>query len=500
MKITEKLIFVSIIFFGALLRFYFAFIHPVNSDATWHLAIAENIAELGHIPQADTFRHYPFLWHPPLFHLIAAQLYETTSNALIMKFLSPIFGVMTLFISFAFIRYLFRTDVALLTMFFLAIIPLNLYFSVISYVSTAITFFTVFCVFLYLRGISDENQKMLILSGLSFGLSILTKATGFAIIFILVFIFGLYYKKNKVKVSNLLFTMFIGFLIGTLWYLRPYLAYGNPFGPAAFLFGSTSRRNILEIIITERSYLIFFNQPDRLLAYFWVLSRNSSIISFVTPLALSLTFLYGLLELLRRRQDSDIILIAIVFVFTAIVLVYLLDHMEIQGIRLSLPMLPALSGIIAFGVLKLFFSEKTNILYSWRLYLLTFLFSLICASSTYAIYEKTYTVSSDIEIVGNACIWIDRYTLDSVKLLNDGWRDDVEYLSKRFTVYSGTNANFSRILYNAQVHSVTYLLLQESFGLKEGTIELIDTSTTFNKVYDSDFSIHIYFMRCLKNK
>jgi len=491
-KLTEKLIFILIIFFGALLRLYFAFIHPVNSDAAWHLTIAENIAKLGHIPQADTFRHYPLLWHPPLFHLIAAQLYETTSNALIMKFLSPMFGVMTLFISFAFIRYLFRTDIALLTTFFLAIIPLNLYFSIISYVSTAITFLTVFCVFLYLRGISDENQKMLILSGLSFGLSILTKATGFAIVFILVIIFGLYYKKKKVKVLYLLLTMFIGFLVGILWYIRPYLAYGNPFGPAAFLFGSTSRRNILEIIITERSYLIFFNQPDRMIAYFWVLSRNSSIISLITPIALSLIFLYGLLELLRRRHDSDTILIAIVFVFTAIVIVYLLDHMEVHGIRLSLPMFPALSGIIAFGVLKLFFSEKVNILYSWRLYLLTFLFSLICASSTYAIYEKTYTVSSDIEIIGNACSWIDRYTSNSAKLLNDGWRDDVEFLSKRYTVYSDGNSNLSQILQKIQKYNISYLLFQESFGLKEGTIELIDTSTKFTKVYDSDFSIHIY--------
>ncbi|WP_287586045.1 glycosyltransferase family 39 protein [Candidatus Borrarchaeum sp.] len=495
MKITEKLTFMLIIFFGALLRFYFAIIHPVSSDATWHLAIAENIVILGHIPQADTFRHYPFLWHPPLFHLIAAQLYETTSNALIMKFLSPIFGVMTLFIAFVFIRYLFRTDIALLTTFFLAIIPLHLYFSVISYVSTAITFLTIFCVFLFLRGISDENHKMLILSGLSFGLSILTKATGFTIAFILLIIFFLYYRKKNVKVFNLLLTMVIGLLVGNLWYLRPYIAYGNPFGPAAFLFGSTSQRNILEVIIIERSYLIFFNQPERLLAYFWVLSRNSSIISYITPILMSLTFLYGLFELLRRRQDSDIVLMTIVFVFTAIVIVYLLDHMEIQGIRLSLPMLPALSGILAFGVLKLFFSEKTHILYSWRIYLLTFLFSLICASSTYAIYEKTYTVSSDIEIVGNACIWIDQYTLDSIKLLNDGWRDDVEYLSKRYTIFSGTDANFSRILNSAQIHNATYLLLQESFGLEEGTIELIDTSTQFNKVYESDFSIHIYCMK-----
>jgi 4-amino-4-deoxy-L-arabinose transferase-like glycosyltransferase len=495
-KFTEKLTFVLIIFFGALLRFYFAAIHPVNSDAAWHLAIAEDIVKLGNIPQADTFRHYPFLWHPPLFHLIAAQLYEMTSNALIMQFLSPIFGVMTLFITFVFIRYLFQTDVALLTTFFLAVIPLHLYFSVISYVSTAITFLTIFCVFLYLRGISDGNQKMLILSGLSFGLSILTKATGFAIVFILLIVFSLYYnKKKEVKLFSLLLTMIIGFLVGTLWYIRPYLAYGNPFGPAAFLFGSASRRNVLEIIITEKSYLIFFNQPERMFAFFWVLSRNSSIISFITPIALSLTFVYGLFELLRRRRDSDMVLVSIVFIFTGIVIIYLLDHLEIHGIRLSLPMLPALSGILAFGVLKLFFSEKTHILYSWRLYLLTFLFSLICASSTYAIYEKTYTVSSDIEIIGNACIWIDRYTLDSVKLLNDGWRDDVEYLSKRCTVYSGTNANLSRILNSAQLHNVTYLLLQESFGLEEGTIESIDTSTKFNKVYESDFSIHIYFIK-----
>jgi hypothetical protein len=166
--------------------------------------------------------------------------------------------------------------------------------------------------------------------------------------------------------------------------------------------------------------------------------------------------------------------------------------MEIHGIRLSLPMLPALSGIIAFGVLKLFFSEKTGIIYSWRLYLLTFLFLLISASSTYTIYEKTYTVSSDIEVVDNACIWIDQHTSDSAKLLNDGWRDDVEYLSKRYTVFSGTNANFSKILDNTQKHNITYLLLQESYGLEEGTIELINASTRFNKVYDSDFSIHIY--------
>ncbi|MFX1519279.1 MAG: ArnT family glycosyltransferase [Promethearchaeota archaeon] len=494
MKLTEKLIFALVIFFGALLRFYFAFIHPVNSDAAWHLSIAENIAILAHIPQSDNFRHLPALWPPPLFHLIAAQLYVITANFLIMKFLSPIFGVMTLFVSFLFFRYLYETDVALIATFFLAVFPLHLYFSIISYTGTAVTFLTVFCCFLFLRTIFEDSQKMMAMAGISFGLSLLAKATGFAVFFVLIIISGIYYSKEKFKSSNVVLTMLIGTVIGLTWYLRTYSIYGNPFGPDGFIFGSsTSQRNILDNIITNKSYLIFFKEPHNLLASFWILTRNSTAISFITPIVLTLTLLYGLVEVIRRRNKSDGVLIAIVIVFAATATLYLLDSLEIHGVRLSLPMIPALSGIIAFGFSKWFFSRKTKRNYSWR-YPLSILFvTLISASSTYIMFQKTYTVASDIEIVSNACIWINHYTPDSAKILNDGWRDDVEFSSRRYTIYSDKNADLSQILHKIQKYNISYLLLQESFGLKEGTIEIIDTSTKFNKIYDSDFTIHIYY-------
>jgi 4-amino-4-deoxy-L-arabinose transferase-like glycosyltransferase len=494
-RLTEKLIFLLIIFLGSLLRFYFVLLHPVNSDAAWHLSIAENIALLAHIPQSDTFRHLPAFWPPPLFHLIAAQLYLIAADFLIMKFLSPVFGVMTLFISFLFFRYLFGTDVALLATFFLAVFPLHLYLSIISYVGTAVTFFTFFCTYFFLRAILEDNHKMMVMAGINFGLSLLTKATGFAVFFILIIISGIYYNKKKFKLSTLIWTILIGVSIGLVWYLRTYIIYGNPFGPDGFIFGSsTSQQSILDSIITNKSYLVFFNQTHQLLASFWVLNRNSTVISFITPVILTLTLLYGLREIGRRRYKADGVVITIVIVFTATTAIYLLDTLEIHGVRLSLPMIPALSGIIAFGFSKLFFGGKTDNYSSWRYPLIVFLVTLISASSTYTLYQKTYTVASDIETVSNACIWINNYTPDSEKILNDGWRDDVEFSSKRYTIYSDKNADLSQILHKIQKYDITYLLLQESFGLKEGTIELIDASTKFNKLYDSDFSIHIYLV------
>ena len=81
-------------------------IYHVSGDACWQLSIARYIGSNFKIPLFEQFgREEPF-WAPPLYHFVIAiifyffNIFNYNLANIAIKFISPIFGVLTLIFSF----------------------------------------------------------------------------------------------------------------------------------------------------------------------------------------------------------------------------------------------------------------------------------------------------------------------------------------------------------------------------------------------------------------
>src|SRR3989338_7590662 len=87
-----------------------ASIYHVSGDGCWHISSAKFISNSMKLPFMEPLgREEPF-WSPPLYHIIVAAVYSifnaVNHNAanFAVKFVSPIFGILTLVFSFLTIR------------------------------------------------------------------------------------------------------------------------------------------------------------------------------------------------------------------------------------------------------------------------------------------------------------------------------------------------------------------------------------------------------------
>src|SRR3989338_2569080 len=172
---------IIIILIGILLRFFLASIYHVSGDACWHLSVSRFIAENGKMPLFEGLgRDEPF-WSPPLFHFLTAftynifNVFSSEAANFSMKFISPIFGSLTLICSYFIFRRLFDRKMSFYSIAFLTFIPIHIDYSVFGYVESALTFFVVLSVYFAL-----EDKALL--SALAAGLSILTKYNGIFIL------------------------------------------------------------------------------------------------------------------------------------------------------------------------------------------------------------------------------------------------------------------------------------------------------------------------------
>src|SRR3989338_6939942 len=143
-------------------------------------------------------REIPF-WSPPLFHLLSAFIYQISGNAAdtLVKFISPVFAVLTLIFTFLIVKRLFDAKIGFYTLLFLAFLPLFMDYSIFSYVESMLTFFVVLSVYFAIR-------NNVILASLAAGLGILTKYNALFIIPLLVYIAYKNRKNNYALIKNIM--------------------------------------------------------------------------------------------------------------------------------------------------------------------------------------------------------------------------------------------------------------------------------------------------------
>src|SRR3989344_1235185 len=267
-KYTRYSIYVIILF--SFIVLILASVYHVSGDGCWHVSSAKFISNNLKIPFMEPLgREEPF-WSPPLYHIFAAIVYSAfnpfSHNAanFAVKFVSPIFGILTLLFSFLVIKKLTNPKIAFYSTIFLAFIPIFIDYGVLSYVESTMMFFVILSVYF---AVSDKPA----LSGISAGLAFLAKYNGIFIILVLLFIFYNKYENKKIFLKKSLLALFLSFLIASPWLIRNWILLGNPIWPFLnFIFKgleikSFSAANISNLTnpwLFIATYLGIFGVPD----------------------------------------------------------------------------------------------------------------------------------------------------------------------------------------------------------------------------------------------
>lgn len=459
-----------ILFFGIIVRFILAFIATPSGDACWHSNIARFIAVNHEIPLFESLGRDVFA-RPPLFHFIGAFFYSLFSvmgsniAEIGLKLVSPIFGSLSLWVSYLVAKRLFNKRIAFLSLFFLAIIPLHLLYSTIAYTDMVLSFFVVLSIYFAL-----ENK--FVLSVISAGFAMLSKVSAPVLLFIIIFIlFNKYKSSIKVFLKKTTIFILISIFIAAPWYIRNWISLQNPVWPQlrfifggvkAEIFGAISKNPAFTNLFSHKIFtvpyfeffgvpggdynsLFFFNFPFlKLAAFFWILITLITLIPFVL----------GFFK--AKKQDSFRfqLLVLWILVFFAVLFAFAL----FSGIyaRLFLPALPALAMIWALGIDALMTRRKIR--YAVLLFLI--------------VISLTFLSTVSLKTVLAAKAW-NTYEIDF------NWiKDNTKKEDKIFTIGQCFSYYFDREVYLADYDPLKYNLIGHGL-LKQENIPYVWSNQQF---------------------
>lgn len=417
-----------VLIIAIVLRFSLASIYHVSGDACWQLSNAKFIAENQKIPLFEQFgRDEPF-WPPPLFHIISAFVYAMFLNLgkgvadFAIKMISPILGSITLILFFQIAKQLFNKKIALLSLLFLAFIPLHIDYSVFSYVDGTITFLAVLSVYLALK-------NRLMWSAAVAGLTILTKYNGAFIVPVILYIAYMKNKDKKAFFKNFLTISIISGAIGGIWFIRNWLLLGNPVWPffnsviggvemgtfALSEVGELNFANLLSISGLLSVYLGIFGVPDgniETLTFFNIPHLNILLIVWLlSTIIFSIPILFGLVS---KKLNYKWLLYVWMGSFILLIMFYAINASWSVS-RFLLPAFPAIALVWAYGIEKIRPKKmKRYFILLLTLIMIGFVFTsvakIVMAANTWSFYEddfgwvKKNTEKNALFMAGSHCI------------------------------------------------------------------------------------------------
>ncbi|MBI4451999.1 glycosyltransferase family 39 protein [Candidatus Woesearchaeota archaeon] len=368
--------------------------YHISGDGCWYMSISRFMAENKKIPLFEPLgRDEPF-WSPPLYHIFAAIVYfifnSFSHNAanFAVKFISPIFGILSLAFSFLIIKKLINSKIAFYSAIFLAFIPIFIDYSVLSYVESMLVFFVVLSIYFLM------NDKIY-LSGIAAGLSILTKYNGLFVIPVLLFILYKKTSNNKLFFKKSIILIVISLLIPSPWFIRNWLLLGNPIWPFlnfAFKGYELKSYSIFEferlaspnLIIS--TYFGIFGVPDG--NYTLLSLLDIKYMKMLLPIWLfgTFVFLIPLFVGFFRKFDEKGKLGVWIFSYFILFLLYV-PNVGFGVSRIILPGFPALAVFWAFGYDKVLSNVSLK-----KIFIV--LIVLVSAGFVFTSFAKTYLASN----------------------------------------------------------------------------------------------------------
>jgi hypothetical protein len=258
-------------------------------------------------------------------------------NEIIAKLIHFLFGILILFaiykISRKFILQKFSL-VAVLIFYSSLVVGWE---SITAYVDLSRTFFEVLAFWGILNWFEKKNLKWLIAAGIMMGFAITAKlvAACSLIIFLALFAYQVYTKKEKIllTVKSFLMFVFFAFLIPLPWFISSFLNTGNPFYPYFSNIPVDSGQSFALpnlLLILKDFYNLFLNLSDP-----------------ISPLYL---ILLPIIIFAFKKFDRKAIFL-VIYTLVALVTWYLTQ--EARGGRFIMPYLPVFSILAAVAVEKI---------------------------------------------------------------------------------------------------------------------------------------------------
>ena len=364
-KYTRYSIFVIVLF--SIIVLSLTSIYHVSGDGCWHIPAGKFIADNLKFPLFEPLgRDEPF-WSPPLYHIFVAAVYYFFSfNGNVAnfaaKFVSPVFGILSLIFSFLLIKKLANPKIAFYSTIFLAFIPIFIDYSVLSYTESVLVFFVVLSIYFL-------AEDKIILSGIAAGLSILAKYNGVLVLPILLYIaYKKYHNNKRFFYRNCAILVLATLVIASPWLIRNWALLGNPIWPFLnFIFhGFESKaysqanfHNLIRLDLYESTYLGIFGVPDGNYAVFsfvkiqnlWILIVAWLIgtLVFIAPLIAGLLKFKKFKSIKSDRNNYAVTALKIWVLFYVLLFMLYVINVGTLVSRIILPAFPALAVFWAFG-------------------------------------------------------------------------------------------------------------------------------------------------------
>lgn len=354
---------VAVIVAAAVLRFALAALSHPAGDSCWHLSVSRFIAENSRIPFLEPFgiSERQVFAAPPLYHTITAAVYKifsllsTPAAEFAVKFVSPLFGTLSLPFVFLLGKKLFNARIGFFAVFFVAFLPLHINASVISFVESLALFLAVVSVYLLLC-------RRIYLSAVFMGLGLLSKQHMFFMLpLFFVALLAYYRQQPRIFLSKSAVSGLIIGVIGLPWLIRNYVLLGNPLWPYLYrILGgrivshvpSFSVTSLLSPMPAVQFYLESFGAPLGSLAALSFVSIPFSGFFVAAWLAAALVFFFpavvGLFSIKKHRS----LIFGWIALFLVALALYIMNTGWAQA-RLFLPALPAVAIMWAVGFDKL---------------------------------------------------------------------------------------------------------------------------------------------------
>ena len=349
--LSEKRTLLFLCLAGLLIGVLYAYSQHEWGDERTSLKAANIIATEG-VPAAYEKVGWLGQQHPPLFSIIFALTLKLPGPELFyMRFVSVLFLIGTMLVTFFLGRELYSREVGYLAAFLLLSFPLIVRLSASAMMDIQLTFFFSLALLLFVRLSKTPSYKLAFATGVVIGLGLLTKYI-MILIFVVLFFYILFFKSFRTIKSYLFVVTAVSMSVFAIW-----LLYANQMGILSGQFQkilnfvgsyhivrdlgeSTQDTAPVQPVPAEEASV---NPQDQMQDGIFRLGLETLLTRLPSSLGLyhAPLILFGLLYLLKRRSFVDLLVLLWIGGVSLSLLLTLPDH------RYFLPVFPALALTIA---------------------------------------------------------------------------------------------------------------------------------------------------------